>query len=182
MRLEKKYRPGTAALAEMAEFGSFTSATQRYIRRSLDVGLDRRDAVRRWSRDPHETARIRLQEKIYRRIDPIRSELSGQAGTMPDEAVFAALVAVTAFDLREAKLPNFAAYRFLYERLIGACVRPWLPAAFAAAATLPHLHPEHRRELIRGLDEAATLCAAWSKREPIFIPIWVDKTDPALSA
>ncbi len=45
MRLEKKYRPGMAALAEMAEFASFTSAAQRYIRRSLDVGLDRRDAA-----------------------------------------------------------------------------------------------------------------------------------------
>ena len=31
--------PGAMTLAEMKEFASFSSATQRYIRRSLDVGL-----------------------------------------------------------------------------------------------------------------------------------------------
>ena len=42
---------GALALSEMREFASFSKGTQRYIRRSLDVGLNRRDAVKRWSRD-----------------------------------------------------------------------------------------------------------------------------------
>ena len=47
------------------------------------------------------------------------------------------LVALTAFDLGEGRLPCFSAYRFLYERLFGARVRRWLPAAFCAASALP---------------------------------------------
>ena len=34
---------------------------------------------------------------------------------------------LSAFDLGEGKLSCFAAYRFLYERLLGPAVRPWLP-------------------------------------------------------
>ena len=52
---------GAVALAEMKEFASFAKGTQRYIRRSLDIGLDRRDAVKRWSRDTGEAASIRAQ-------------------------------------------------------------------------------------------------------------------------
>ena len=37
---------GAAALAEMREFAGFGKGTQRYIRRSLDIGLGRRDADR----------------------------------------------------------------------------------------------------------------------------------------
>jgi len=42
---------GITTLAEMKEFAGFSSATQRFIRRSLDVGLEREDAMVRWSRD-----------------------------------------------------------------------------------------------------------------------------------
>ena len=61
------------------------------------------------------------------------------------EPFFAPLVTISAFDLGQDRLASFGAYRFLYERLIGANVRPWLPGAFCAAAALPHLHPEKRR-------------------------------------
>ena len=36
-------KPSTQMLDEMKLFASFSSAEQRYIRRSLDVGLNRRD-------------------------------------------------------------------------------------------------------------------------------------------
>ena len=49
--------PGAMTLAEMKEFASFGSATQRYIRRSLDVGLDRADAV-----ELEMHPRVRLEE------------------------------------------------------------------------------------------------------------------------
>ena len=67
---------GAVALAEMKEFASFAKGTQRYIRRSLDVGLDRRDAVRRWSRDPAEAAAIRAQTRVYGRLDLFRFTLA----------------------------------------------------------------------------------------------------------
>ncbi|SFP79406.1 hypothetical protein SAMN04488241_107133 [Sphingomonas rubra] len=67
--------------------------------------------------------------------------------------------------------------RFLYERLIGAEVRPWLPAAFCAAAALPHLHPELRRKLLQSISEVAATAVGWSNRQPGFFPHWVEKVE-----
>ena len=168
---------GAVALAEMKEFGGFAKGTQRYIRRSLDVGLDRRDAVKRWSRDPAEAAGIRAQERIYRRLEHIRSYVPDDSGLDAMEPLMAPLITMTAFDLGQDRLPCFASYRFLYERLIGAAVRPWLPGAFCAAAALPHLHPERRRMLLQSISEAAATAPGWSNREPAFFPEWVEKVD-----
>ena len=67
----------------------------------------------------------------------------------------ALLITLSAFDLGQDRLPNFAAFRFLYERLVGAAARPWLPSAFCAAAALPHLHPDRRRTLLQSISESA---------------------------
>ncbi len=168
---------GALTLLEMKEFGSFPKGTQRYIRRSLDVGLGRRDAIKRWSRDVGEAASIRAQEKIYRRLDHIRAHVPDDSGLDEMEPLMAPLVTMTAFDLGQDKLPDFASYRFLYERLIGAAVRPWLPAAFCSAAALPHLHPDKRRALLQSISEAAATAPGWSNREPAFYPEWVEKVD-----
>jgi hypothetical protein len=72
MATNTKPADGALTLAEMKEFASFSKGTQRYIRRSLDVGLGRRDAMKRWSRDVGEAASIRAQERIYQRLDHIR--------------------------------------------------------------------------------------------------------------
>ena len=173
---------GLGLLAEMKEFGSFPKGTQRYIRRSLDIGLDRRDAARRWARDPGELARIRVQAKVYRRLDAARAGLDAVGGSEDAERLLSALIMLAAFDLGEARLPSFAAYRFLYERLLGARVRPWLASAFCAAASLPHLHPTTRRELLSSLSEAAATAAQWSDQEPAFLPDWVDKVELARGA
>ena len=87
-----------------------------------------------------------------------------------------------AFDLGQDRLPNFAAYRFLYERLIGASARPWLPAAFCSAAALPHLHPDRRRLLLQSISESAATAPGWSNREPAFWPEWVEKVDQQQAA
>ena len=60
-------------LSEMKEFATFTAAEQRFIRRSLDVGLDRRDAAECWARRPVEAAKIADQSKRYRILDLIRA-------------------------------------------------------------------------------------------------------------
>ncbi len=144
---------------------------------ALDLGLGRRDALRRWSRDVGEAASIRAQERMYRRLDHVRSNVPDDSGLDEMEPVMGPLIAMTAFDLGQDRLPDFASYRFLYERLIGAAVRPWLPAAFCAAAALPHLHPERRRALLQSISEAAATAPGWSNREPVFFPEWVDKVD-----
>ena len=177
MATNTKPAHGTLTLVEMKEFASFGAATQRYIRRSLDIGLGRRDAIRRWSRDVGEAASIRAQERIYRRLDHIRAHVPDDSGLEEMEPLMGSLITVTAFDLGQERLPDFASYRFLYERIIGASVRPWLPGAFCAAAALPHLHPERRRLLLQSISEAAATAPGWSNREPAFFPEWVDKID-----
>jgi len=181
MANSKRPAEGAMTLAEMKEFASFPAATQRYIRRSLDVGLDREDAMTRWSRDVIEAASIRAQTKIYTRIDHIREYVPDDSGLGAVEPFFAPLVTMSAFDLGQDRLNSFSAYRFLYERLIGANVRPWLPGAFCAAAALPHLHPEKRRVLLQSISEAAATAPGWSSREPVFYPEWVDKVETRLA-
>ena len=68
------------------------------------------------------------------------------------------------------QIESFSAYRFLYERLFGARVRPWLPAAFCAAAALPQIAPARRKVLLQSLSEAAATAPGWSDREPCFYP------------
>jgi|SRR5215217_2568620 hypothetical protein len=177
MGTQTKPADGALTLLEMKEFGSFPKGTQRYIRRALDVGLGRRDALKRWSRDVGEAASIRAQERVYRRLEHIRSNVPDDSGLDEMEPIMAPLITMTAFDLGQDKLPDFAAYRFLYERLIGAAVRPWLPAAFCAAAALPHLHPDKRRALLQSISEAAATAPGWSNRDPVFFPEWVEKVD-----
>ena len=164
-------------LAEMKEFAAFPSSTQRYIRRSLDVGLDREDAMQRWSRDVVEAASIRAQARIYERLDDIRGMIPDDAGLEAIEPFMAPLMTITAFDLGQGRLLTFSAYRFLYERLLGADVRPWLPGAFCASAALPHLHPDLRRKLLQSISEAAATASGWSNRAPAFFPNWVEKVE-----
>jgi hypothetical protein len=170
---------GAMTLAEMKEFASFAAATQRYIRRSLDIGLERDDAMVRWSRDVVEAASIRAQARMYDRLAEIRALLPDDSALDAIEPFMAPLVTVTAFDLSQGRLTNFSAYRFLYERLVGAEVRPWLPAAFCSAAALPHLHPDLRRKLLQSISEAAATASGWSNRQPAFFPQWVEKVDGA---
>lgn len=177
MSAKMKPAEGAMTLAEMKEFASFPAATQRYIRRSLDVGLDREDALLRWSRDVVEAASIRAQSHHYRRIHDLRTSVPDDSGLDAVEPFLAPLVTLSAFDLGQGRLHNFSAYRFLYERLVGAAVRPWLPGAFCAAAALPHLHPELRRKLLQSISEAAATASGWSSRQPAFYPHWVEKVD-----
>lgn len=170
---------GAMALAEMKEFAGFSAATQRYVRRSLDVGFDRDDAMDRWSRDVVEAASIRAQSRIYDRLPDIRAMIPEDSGLEAVEHFLGPLVTVSAFDLGQGRLTSFGAYRFLYERLIGAQIRPWLPGAFCAAAALPHLHPDLRRRLLQSISEAAATASGWSNRQPAFFPHWVEKVDTA---
>ena len=167
---------GTMMLFEMEEFASFAKGTQRYIRRSLDVGLQRRDAVARWARSAAEAQSIRGQYSAYRRLDEIRGLLASEAGAESTGALLAALVPLTTFDLAQGELHGFADYRFLYERLIGARARPWLPSVFCAAVALPQVEPEQRCRYLESVAQAAA-CDRWSAREPGFVPEWVEKVD-----
>jgi hypothetical protein len=176
-----KRAPGISSLYEMKEFAGFSKAEQRFVRRSLDVGLSRQDAVKCWARTPAEAAAIQEQARTYERLDALRACVLDDIDLDSVETLMAQLIALVGFDLGEGRLTCFAACRFLYERLIGAAIRPWLPAAFCAAAALPHLHPERRRTLLQSMSEAVATAPGWSIREPVFFPEWVDKIDPAIA-
>jgi hypothetical protein len=166
----------------MKEFAAFPKATQRYIRRSLDTAFGRRDALALWARDEGEAASIRGQARLYKQLEPLRMQIPDDSGLDTIDPFMGLLITLTAFDLGQDRIPNFAAYRFLYERLLGAGVRPWLPAAFCAAAALPHLHPDRRRLLLQSISESAATAPGWSNREPVFWPEWVEKVDVATAA
>ena len=170
---------GAMLISEMKEFAGFPKATQRYIRRSLDVAYGRRDPIECWARDEGEAASIRAQARLYKQLDHLRLQVPDDSGLDMIEPFLGMLVTVAAFDLGQERIPEFAAFRFLYERLLGASVRPWLPAAFCAASALPHLHPERRRGLLQSISESAATAPGWSSREPVFWPEWVEKVDKA---
>ena len=168
---------GTASLTinELREFASFSPCEQRYIKRSLDIGLGRQDAFKLWARDASEISSIRSQYVTYQELKTLRTAVPDEAGFDDLEDFMGKLVRVSAFDLAQGRLGCFSAYRFLYERLLGAKVRPWLPAAFCAASALPQIRPDRRRDLLHSISEAAATAPGWSDREPHFFPEWVEK-------
>lgn len=168
---------GTASLTinELREFASFDASEQRYIKRSLDIGLGRQDAFKLWARDAAEIASIRSQYVAYQELKSLRGDIPDETGFDGVDGFMGKLIRITAFDLAQERLSTFSAYRFLYERLLGASARPWLPAAFCAAAALPQIRPERRKRLLHSISEAAATAPGWSSREPCFYPEWVEK-------
>ncbi|MXP40225.1 hypothetical protein GRI75_01025 [Altererythrobacter soli] len=165
-------RTGTASLtiAELREFASFSEGEQRFIERSLDIALGRGDAFKSWSAEPGDTSAIRAQYLAYRQLRRLRESIPGHSASGGLEAFMGPLMRITAQDLALDRIESFSAYRFLYERLLGARARPWLPSAFCAAAALPQIPPMRRKTLLQSLSEAAAPAPAWSDREPCFYP------------
>ncbi len=168
------------AIAEWREFASFTAYEQRYIKRSLDVGLGRQDAFKLWARDAAESTSIRKQYVVCQGLKSLRCGI--RCVTRPRAASFESLepfmgklIRISGFDIAQERLSSFSSYRFLYERLLGAEVRPWLPSAFCAAAALPQIRPERRTGLLRSISEAAVAAPGWSAHQPSFYPEWVEQ-------
>jgi hypothetical protein len=165
------------AISEMKEFATFSAAAQRYIRRSLDVAAGRPDALAVWARSHDEANSISRQSHVYSRLSEIEARIPDDSGILAAEAMMTPLVSVSGFDLLEGKIGSFAAYRFLYERLLGVRVRPWLPSAFLAAAAMPAIHPAQRRRLLMSISEGAATAPGWSTKDLEFFPTWVDKVE-----
>ena len=165
-------KTGTASLtiAELREFASFTEDEQLFIERGLDIGLGRGDAFKLWSRQAGDKAAIRQQYLAYRELRALKDALPCEASLDGIQDFMGVLLRITAQDLAQEQLDSFSAYRFLYERLLGARARPWLPAAFCGAAALPQIRPMRRKMLLQSLSEAAATAPGWSEREPCFYP------------
>jgi hypothetical protein len=168
---------GTASLtiAELREFASFSPSEQRYIKRSLDVGLGRQDAFKLWARDASENASIRSQYVVYQELKRLRGAIPADSAFDALESFMGKLIRLAAFDLAQERIDGFSAFRFLYERLLGPEARPFLPSAFCAAAALPQIRPERRKHLLQSISEAAATAPGWSSRAPSFYPEWIEK-------
>jgi len=166
-------------ISELREFASFSPMEQRYIKRGLDVGLGRQDAFKLWARDAEERASIRGQYVAYLELRNLRRSIPDDQPLDEIEGFMGTLIRIAAYDLAQERLSSFSAFRFLYERLLGAAIRPWLPAAFCGAAALPQIRPHRRKLLLQSLSEAAATAPAWSEREPAFYPEFVEKAEAA---
>jgi len=171
---------GTASLtiSELREFASFTADEQRFIEHSLDIGLQRPASLVDWLRDPAGNSVIDAQRFNYRELGPLREVIPSETYFDGIDDFMGPMIRIAAHDLAQEKLGSFSAFRFLYERLLGAQARPWLPAIFCAAAALPQIRPERRKRLLQSLSEAAATAPGWSDREPCFYPEKVD-AEPA---
>ena len=177
MSAQSSQNSGKVALSELKEFATFPPNTQRYIRCAIDVAFERQDAITFWARDAGEGTVIKAQKRIYEKLPDLRETIPTESGLTAIQPFLGSLIQVSAFDLGQSRLPTFSSYRFLYERLLGASARPWLPSAFCGAASLPHLHPTKRKELLQSISEAAATAPGWSDREPTFFPEWVEKVE-----
>jgi hypothetical protein len=165
-------KTGTASLtiAELREFASFTEAEQLFIERGLDIGLGRGDAFKLWSKQAGDKAAIRQQYLAYRELRALKNSVPCETTLEGIQEFIGPLLRITAQDLAQEQIDSFSAYRFLYERLLGAKARPWLPSAFCGAAALPQIRPARRKMLLQSLSEAAATAPGWSEREPCFYP------------
>lgn len=166
---------GKFFIIEMNEFAGFEPSTQRYIRCAIDVAFGRCDAVKVWARDENETAEILEQMDVYTRLDIIRDHYPIATGLNGPEDFMGYLITLTAYDLSQKRLPSFQAYRFLYERLLGADIRPWLTMAFLAGAAHPSVDPNDRVKLLGTVTASTATACGWSDVESLFMPEWVDK-------
>jgi hypothetical protein len=171
MTAQTMLRKGPAIFTEIEEFGSFDEEVQYYIRRSLDVGLSREVDVYRWARGEDEAASLNAQRHLYRVLPLIRASAPEQGSFAAAEDFLLPLIAVSTFDVSSGRLTAFCEYRFLYERLLGPIVRPWLATAFAAAAAMPSL-PAHRRAFLLA-SVVGAVDDHWSAEPPNFYPEWL---------
>jgi len=169
-------------IAEMKEFATFTAAEQRYISRSIEVATKGIDAAERWGRNALEADSIHAQARLYRVLLPaVRARIPDDIAIDATTDFMGPLITLAAYDLGEGKIGTFAAFRFLYERLLGGAIRPWLASGFVGAAALPALHPSHRKALLGSINGADAAAPGWSVRDPAFTPEWVEKVPVTVS-
>ena len=164
-------------LQEMAYFAEFPVATQSYICLALAARSGCPQAAARQAATKEEACSFAARVQFYGNLEQIAAAIPTDDDVASATRLMRWLVPLTVFDIAHTALDSFEAYRFLYERLLGAAVRPWLLGAFCTAAALPQLHPDHRRRLMQSIDEDSGDPRSWSVREPLFFPQSVEAED-----
>ena len=170
---------GSRLIEQLREFTSFTRQSQRFICCSLDTAFAPDISPTHWARNAAEADAIAAQKQVYKALPSIRASIPRDCAPVDAEAFLYPLMEMTAFDISCAKIASFAQYRFLYERLVGARVRPWLATPFLAAVSLPYIPGGVRHALIATAGDA--LADEWPQEEPAYWPLWLSD-DQAMAA
>lgn len=155
-------KTASSCVSEFKEYSGFKPEEQVYIALALaQAGFAAAAAAQKHAQEAPPLAAKTFEMRSRIPDDSDLTRLSPFMGEMID---------VTTRHLSGGELKSFSSYRFLFERLLGAPVRPWLPAAFCGAAAMPALKPLHRRHLLQSISEAAATAPGWSLSEPVFYP------------
>ena len=169
----------TLLVGEMKEFSGFSSNTQRYIRRSLDVALEPNVSSREIADHYDVDVRcVQEQKDYYKFLKEAKDKIPYECELPSLRGFFDSLVIASTYDLAQHDLPSFSSYRFLYERILTAEVRPWLVSSFCAAAAMPNIAPDSRRDLLQSLAEKVATAPRWSPAPPGFFPRWFEPDTP----
>lgn len=154
----------------MEDYARLPLASRRYIVRALDFGLRRGDYMARWAGSFFDMPANLARADLYAGIANVRPTVS--VGAPLAASADALLRRCTAFDLQYDEMHHFMAYRFLYERLFGAGIRPHLAQAYSGAASSPSLTAEGRRQALAGITMFEQTEEHFDADEPQFFPEW----------
>lgn len=155
---------------EMALFAAFPLATRRYIVRALDFGLPRGKPLVRWADSFFDIPMNLARLDLYLAFPAVRERFAS-GGVERWMSEFTAVQRAADFDLQWPEIASFVPFRFLYERLAGPMLAPWLPSIFGAAATSPKLSEESRAEALATLTMFDTQ-EIERTTAPTFYPDW----------
>ncbi|MDR7102308.1 hypothetical protein [Croceicoccus sp. BE223] len=136
----------------------------------MDFALPRGDYMARWPTSFFDLHTNHTRAKVYSGIPRVRP-LPKVSGPLP-LGVKALLDRCAAYDLQHAEMQDFVAFEFLYARLFGAAVRPFLPAAYMAAASSARLPLTTQRAAMGGIAMHEQIADTFDPEEPSFFPEW----------
>lgn len=163
---------GAQFVAEATEYSELSPKAQRYIARSLEVAQTGLKCAKQWARGVGESSSIMVQVSLYMRLPEARNKIPKSNAFWELSDFFGYALPCAAFDVSEGRLDGFAAFKFLYERLLGARARPWLASLYAAAVALPNFRPSDFYTTDGGWN-CEIDSRDWDTTEPQFMPEWV---------
>jgi hypothetical protein len=140
---------------ERDEFRRLGRAAQIYIVRALDFGLPRNDPMQRWQASDLMGMAMQLAHaNVYFHLAEIRERIRDQKQFDSEFSDWELIRLCARIDIKHDEMGNIAAFRFLYERLFGPPIRPWITSVFLEAATSPVLTADWRRRCVLSVTDA----------------------------
>lgn len=154
---EDRYRDDL--LMEREEFLSFTLPERLHIARALAVARDANCPFNYLATEiaGHSfVSRMMFAETAMRyregMLDEIRSCIPSDGAVWTNARLMELLMPALSWELNLNLAVRFSPLRFLYERLIGPEIRPFMAAGYAAAALLPRFVREFQEEALDSID------------------------------